>query len=490
MNESVAQALIKENPQIDIRIDAGSIERYSRDYSSFRIRPTAVVRVHSAEEATAAVRAAVESGLPVTARAGGSSVAGQCLGRGLIVDTSALESIEIDGDSVSCGCGVNLDRLNQELARKGRMIGPDVTSSDLARIGGLLSTNACGARSARYGRFADILLEAEVVWADGSKGLLQPGESPDWLRPGFAAIDERLEAALDGWPDQHRSYGGYRLDAYQRSRDALSLLPGSEGTLCLITWARLKTEPLPQRREIVVFEYQSILDALGTVQEISMTGASAVELLDSHVLNAAREKGKADFIGTGAGAVLLAEYLDSEEPIKQALGPDLATNLLSLDKSSLDAAWNLRKQALALTEDAYRVPIAFFEDPAVEPSRAREFCKSLLELMSHFGLDVVIYGHAAATCLHVRPLCDPADLELAAKLELAAPAVAELVREFGGAVTGEHGWGHSRSYLAPEALGSETYACFEEVKQAFDPEGVLNPGIIVGGAEPFTAFRP
>ena len=136
------------------------------------------------------------------------------------------------------------------------------------------------------------------------------------------------------------------------------------------------------------------------------------------------------------------------------------------------------------------MPIAFFEDPAVDPARARQFCESLLELLSHFGLDAVIYGHAAATCLHVRPLCDPADLELAARLELSAPAVAELVREHGGAVTGEHGWGRSRSYLARETLGSKTYECFEQVKRAFDPGGVLNPGIIVGGVEPFTVFRP
>ncbi len=490
MEDSNVQALIKENPQLDIRIDADSIERYARDYSSFRIRPAAVVRARHAEDVAAAVQAAVKYGLSVTARAGGSSVAGQCLGHGLIVDTSALEAIEIDEDSVHCGCGVNLDNLNRELARVGRTVGPDVTSSDMARVGGLLSTNACGARSTRYGRFGEILLEAQVVWADSGQELLRPGEVPGWLEPKLKKLDKGLSDGLESWPQQHRSYGGYRLDAYKRSRDALSLIPGSEGTLCLITGASLKTESLPKRREVVLLAFENILDALEVAPKVAETGASAVELLDSHIVAGARERGKMDFIGDDAQAVLLVEYLDSDHSAEELFEPELKRNLCSLGKQEREAAWSLRRQALSLVEDVGRVPIAFFEDPAVDPARAHRFCESLLELLSHFGLDTVIYGHAGATCLHVRPLCDPADLELAARLELSAPAVAELVREYGGAVTGEHGWGRSRSYLARETLGSETYSAFEQVKQAFDPEGVLNPGIIVGGVEPFTAFRP
>ena len=490
MDESVSQALVRENPKLDLCIDDDTIERYARDYSPFRIRPAAVAKAHDAEDVAAAICAASEQGAPVTARAGGSSVAGQCLGSGLVVDTSALESIEVEGDVVSCGCGVNLDELNSLLAKNGRTIGPDVTSSQWARVGGLLSTNACGARSIRHGRFGDILIEVDVVWADGGQDRLRPGEIPDWLKPGMQAVDECLDAALKNWPSQHRSYGGYRLDAYREHRDVLSLVPGSEGTLCVITGAKLKTVPLPERREIVMLEFESILDALEVVQEVSATGASAVELLDSHVLNGARAQGEVAFIGEDTGAILLVEYLDHDGPAGQILGSELAMRTRSLDGADAKSAWSLRRQALSLTTDVGRVPIAMFEDPAVEPSRARPFCESLLELLSHFGLEAVIYGHAAATCLHVRPLCDPADLELAARLELAAPAVAELVREHGGAVTGEHGWGHSRSYLAREALGSETYGCFEQVKRAFDPGGVLNPGIIVGGVEPFTVFRP
>lgn len=490
MDAAGIRSLAKECPQLDLRGDSDSVERYSRDSSSFRVEPAAVVIARGVEDVAVAVSAAAEHGLSVTARAGGSSVAGQCLGRGLVLDTSGIDWIEVGDGTVSCGPGAVLDRLNRELAKHDRQVGPDVTSSQWACVGGLIATNACGARSATYGRFGDILLEASVVWADGSEEVLRPGETPERLKTGLESVGDGLEDALESWPKQHRSYGGYRLDTFQKSRDAISLVPGSEGTLCLVTEAKLKTVPLPKERDLVLVEFDGLLDALDAAEALAATGASAVEILDSHVLAAARERGGADFLGEGAQAVLLVEYLDSERPAGGRLSEGLASRSRLLNGEEAESAWRMRMNALSLTTDVGRVPIAFFEDPAVKPGSAREFCESLLELLSHFGFEAVIYGHAAATCLHVRPLCDPADLSIAAKLELAAPAVAELVREFGGAVTGEHGWGLSRSYLARETLGKDIYGCFERVKAAFDPQGVLNPGIIVGGREPFTAFRP
>src|SRR5215213_9948336 len=168
--------------------DAETRALYARDASPFVVEPLAVCRARDADEVAACVATAASAGLPVTARAGGSSVAGQCLGAGWILDTSALGGVELDGDSVRAGAGVGLDGLNSALAADGVMIGPDVTSSQWARVGGLVGTNACGSRSLAFGRFGDALLEAEVVRADGSVWLLGRSD-PVW---------PALEAVLDG----------------------------------------------------------------------------------------------------------------------------------------------------------------------------------------------------------------------------------------------------------------------------------------------------
>ena len=172
---------------VDVAVDAETLGLYARDRSPFVVEPMAVARVRSGDEVAACVAAARALGVPVTARAGGSSVAGQCLGSGLVVDTSLLGGVEVDGSSVWAGAGVGLDALNSALGEV--MIGPDVTSSQWARVGGLVGTNACGSRSLAFGRFADVLLEAEVVRADGSVSILSRS-SASW--PALAAVLDGL----------------------------------------------------------------------------------------------------------------------------------------------------------------------------------------------------------------------------------------------------------------------------------------------------------
>src|SRR4051812_45399111 len=179
--------LVDQLRGVDVAVDAETLGLYARDRSPFVVQPLAVARVRSADEVAACVAAAASVGVPVTARAGGSSVAGQCLGSGLVVDTSALGRFSLEGDSVWAGAGVGLDSLNASLGDV--MIGPDVTSSQWARVGGLVGTNACGPRSLAYGRFGDALLEAEVVRADGSVSVLSRS-SESW--PSLLAVLDGL----------------------------------------------------------------------------------------------------------------------------------------------------------------------------------------------------------------------------------------------------------------------------------------------------------
>lgn len=485
MGKSLGEQIAACCPGIDVLFDDEGLDRFSRDESCFSIRPAAVARVRSSADAASAVQVAASNGASVTARAGGTSVAGQCLGQGIIVDTSAIDHARVEGDEVICGPGVVLDDLNRELAGTGRMIGPDTTSSAAAMVGGLVSTNACGSRSAIYGRFAGAVLEAEVITAKGAVERLTRGVVPTWLSDGIDELAGRVGLATYDWPKQPRSYGGYRLDAFAERGDALSLIPGSEGTLCLITEVRLATVPLPKRRLLSMAAFGSLDETLEAASICASSGAAAVELVDSHILEAARQNGMHIPSEGDTGALLLIEHLDWDEEDLRNLDRELGGRVEVLGGRAADEALKLRTSALSLVSGMGRMPLPLFEDPAVGPASLREFCDELAGLLRQLGLDAVIYGHADVGCLHVRPLCDPSQPGLTVKLRDAALSVAELVREFGGSITGEHGWGMSRSFLAQQALGEEAYECFQLVKQAFDPDGVFNPGVIVGGRDPF-----
>jgi FAD/FMN-containing dehydrogenase len=213
-------------------------------------------------------------------------------------------------------------------------------------------------------------------------------------------------------------------------------------------------------------EFGSLRAALDVAPECAATGASAVEVLDTHL--------------TGGAPVLLVEHLDDDVGRAALLPPPFDR----LGDEDADAAWAMRREALARLEAAGTSAIALFEDPAVAPERAGAFADDLLALLGGFGLDAVVYGHAAAGCLHVRPLVTPGDATLAGRLLRALGEVAELVRSYDGAITGEHGWGIARSHLVERAMGPDLYERCRAVKAAWDPAGVLNPGRIVDAEPP------
>ncbi|MDX6699564.1 MAG: hypothetical protein QOE65_2961 [Solirubrobacteraceae bacterium] len=475
---------------------------YARDRSPFALTPALAVAARDARDVARVVRAATAHGVALTARAGGSSVAGQCLGTGVVLDTSPLRGVELEGEDAWCAVGESLDDVNRALAPSGRAVGPDVTASDLARVGGMVGTNACGSRSLRYGRMGDAVRGVEGAWADGEPLSLGPGEVPARLAAGLARVADGLETDLDaGWPGYEpspgggppparhssggppparRSFGGYRLDAFAREGDALSLVPGSEGTLCVLTRVRLATVARPAARALVEVRAPSLRAALDRAPACAATGAAAVEVLDGHLLDAA---------GLDGAARLLVEYLDDPEGPRRLRAALPRDELVTLSGPDAARMWDLRRRALELLAARGPVPVAIFEDPAVAPERTGAFADDLLAALARRGLDrVVVYGHAGAGCLHVRPLCDPAEPDAGPRLLGALEDVAEVVARHGGALTGEHGWGLARSHLAPAALGAALYARCAAVKRAWDPGGVLNPGRIVDGRDPRDAW--
>jgi FAD/FMN-containing dehydrogenase len=315
---------------------------------------------------------------------------------------------------------------------------------------------------------ADALLSAEVVRADGSAEVLARGAAA-W--PELDVVRDGLGDALAGrWPRQHRRFGGYALDAFAERGDPLALVPGSEGTLCVVTRAQLATVPAPRERVVSRAEFASLRAALDTAPECAATGASAVEVLDTHL--------------TGSAPVLLVEHLDDDAGGARQLAPGFER----LGDEDGRAAWAMRREALKRLEAGGTSAIALFEDPAVAPERAGAFADDLLELLGRFGLDAVVYGHAAAGCLHVRPLVDRGEPGLGDRLLRALDEVAALVGSYEGAITGEHGWGLARSHLVRRALGPELYGRCEAIKRMWDPANTLNPGRIVDATRPTLAL--
>jgi FAD/FMN-containing dehydrogenase len=297
-----------------VRADPATRELYSSDASLFRRLPSAVLRAGHVDDLEVAMAAAAATGIPVTLRGAGTSLAGQALGTGLVIDTSALTECTIDPDRriARVGPGVVLDDLNRAAAASGLMFGPDVATGNRATLGGMISNNSAGARSVVHGLTADHVAGLEVVLADGSRARLARGsDAPERL--------ERCRPLADDWsgPSLMRRVSGYNLDALGGpSPDWPRVICGSEGTLALITAADLRLVPIPAACGLALIAFPGVDAALEAVVDLLPSDPSAIELLDAAMLDpdnrAPLTAVLADF-GRGAGALLVVEYSGSEE---------------------------------------------------------------------------------------------------------------------------------------------------------------------------------
>ena len=511
----------------EVRFDAVSRALYSTDASVYQIEPLGVAIVRSREDVLAALACARAHGCSVTARGGGTSQAGQAIGAGLQIDTSKyfnrLLEVNVEERWARVEPGIVLDELNAQLAPHRLRFAPDISTASRATIGGMISNNSSGARSVRYGKTIDHVLDLHVALADGSVVHLRP-LTPAELEAACAA--ETFEGAcyrtvrrmaarhaeeIDRrYPKILRRVGGYNLDAFTPDRagagepfNLAKLIVGSEGTLGLIVEARLNLVPLPKAKAVLTIEYDDLLDALGETPAILAHDPSAVEVMDHSILDHARENPALDalrraVLRTDCGALLCVElYGDSAQEILPRLNR-LESNIRARGVAShttravapADQAriWKLRESSLGLSMamkgDAKS--ISFVEDTAVAPEKLRDFIARFLEVIRRHGTTAGVYAHASVGCLHVRPVVNMKTAAGVEQFEAIANEVADLVLEFGGALSGEHGDGLVRGPFMARMFGSELYEAFRAVKQVFDPDGLFNPGKIVD-APPLTA---
>ncbi len=499
-----------------LRLDRMTRALYATDASMYQVEPVGVLLPRHTDDVQAAIEEAARFGIPVLPRGSGSSLAGSAVGAALVIDTSrwldGIGEINAEARTVTVGPGVVLDRLNAVLAPLGLMVGPDPASSSRATLGGMVGTNATGTHSVRYGSVVDHVRRIKAFLPDGTPvafGALDAagwqhklalgGTEGDLYRRLDALLAEHGDAVQRDTPGWWRRAGGYRLerllggggDGAGSTRNLAHLLCGSEGTLAFTTSVMLGLVEKPRRTALGVAHFESRRAALEAVEPILETDPAAVELFDRIALHRARAveeyRPKLHFVEGDPAALLIVEYYgdtDAELAAKLAeltrtLGGGTITTCL-LDAQIRDV-WDVRKVGLGLAMSA-RLPVqaqAFIEDAAVPVAHLPDYITRLEGVLAEAGTEAIVYAHASAGCLHVRPFLDIKRAADVAAMERVAAASADLVKEYGGIIASEHGDGLARSWLAQSFYGADLYAAYCAVKDAFDPERRFNPNRVV-----------
>jgi FAD/FMN-containing dehydrogenase/Fe-S oxidoreductase len=484
---------------------------YSTDASGYRVVPDVVLVAGAAEDLALACDVSARLGVPLVARGGASSLAGQAIGPGIMVDCFKLDGIlAIDPArrTALVQPGVIQASLNRAAARYGLEFGPDTSTVDQATIGGMVGNNSSGSRSILYGESVDKVLRIEAVLADGSSLTLSPCASADLagglqgtrgpqIARALSDIRERsAEQIRTGYPQTRRCTTGYNLRCLLAERpNPARLLAGSEGSLALFTELEIELDRRPDIRLGAALTFATIRAALEANLPILDTGPSAVELTDLAPLRASPNLNLyprlAPLLEDGGQAMLTVEYQGSEEEaragverLRRLAGELGADQVLYLeDPAGMAQAAALRRAVLPLLMGAPGAerPASIVEDTAVAPERLAAFVDDFQRLVAERGVRASFTGHASAGAMHIRPLLDQKTAAGVAALESIALAVSELVAEYHGAISGEHGCGRSRSWLLPRLFGAQLYAEMVALKDAFDPQRLLAPGNVIDG---------
>jgi FAD/FMN-containing dehydrogenase/Fe-S oxidoreductase len=499
----------------EVKFDAYTRHLFSRDASMYSIRPVGVVFPRDADDVVATVAAARDHGVPVIPRGAGTSLAGQTIGAGIVVDMSRHMSriLELDRDArvARVEMGVVQDQLNDAAARHGLMFGPDTSTSNRATLGGMIGNNSAGSGSVRYGMTIDHVRELSVVLSDASTAHFAPVDAATLATRAEAntlegtlyrelpQIVARNRGAIEkGFSGFWRRASGYRLDRLADSTpfDLAKFVVGAEGTLVVATEALVSLVPKPGTTIIAVGHFTSTPAAIAATQDALSCDPAAVELMDRTILDLSRQKIEYASLGSilegDPEALLFVTFTGDDK--QELLGR--MQRLTSLWKKhghgyhTLEAVtpaqqgslMKVRKSSLGLLMAASvgaRRPLAFVEDTAVDPKYLSEYTARFKDVLDHHEMEAGFYGHCSVGCLHIRPFVDLTKPGEVAKMRMVAEEIKDLVAEYGGVNSSEHGDGLARSEFNREIFGNELYEAMRQVKRVFDPGNVLNPGKIV-----------
>ena len=488
----------------DVRFDDLTRQLYATDASIYQIAPLGVAFPKTAEQASLVIHATADAGVSITPRGAGTSLVGNAIGEGLIVEFSRhnrqITDLDLEKRSVRVGAGVVLDQLNEFLKPHGFCFGPDVATSSRATLGGMIANNSSGARCPIYGTTSDHVLSLEIVLADGRVEKI--GASHQSLVCERAKIEKLVRAAstemTERWPPGLiKRWPGYGIERFLRvPNDLTHILAGSEGTLAAIFSAELKISPLPHEKGLGLIFFASVAEAMQATVELLDLKPAAIEHIDRPLLD--QTKGQLQFQAARdllemeskpCESILIVEfYEDVAERLSvlQSKKIGLRTKILT-DPAQMNMVWSVRKSGLSLLTGCIgpAKPVAFIEDAAVRPAQLPEYVRGLQSIMKPLGLTASYYGHAASGLLHVRPVLDMHNAADLKKFRQVADETSALVRQFKGSLSAEHGVGIARTEYMRGQLGNQLLEVMREIKRAFDPKNVFNPGkIFADGSEP------
>jgi FAD/FMN-containing dehydrogenase/Fe-S oxidoreductase len=520
-NADELEAALKKEIEGEVRFDQLTKKIYSVDASIFEIEPIGVVLPKNREEIIACVRIAKDFQVPVIARGAATGIAGGCIGKGLIIDTSKycnrILTIDYEQKSATVEPGVVQDQLNGVLKPGGYRLGPDTSTGNRATLGGMTANNSAGSRSLRYGKMVDSVEAVEMVLADGEVIEFGPAELAEKnsldTREGeiYRKIEEikhtYASEIIERFPNIPRRVSGYNLDELLKPGpvNLAKLITGSEGTLGVITKITVKISEQPLLEGQCLIFFNDLIEAMNHIPVILTWKLISLEMVDEQIIDMGRSspslRGKLGWLIHNPEVLFIAEFeANSEQELAFKLNAfevflkskeiGYATLCLN-DPQLMQEVRELRKSGLGLllSKRAYTRAIAFIEDISIPPEKLASFFSKFLIYLQLQGKTAGIYGHVGSGCMHIRPFMNLKEPDEIILLKQMMNFVSTLVLEHGGAMSGEHGDGLLRSYLNEKMFGEKIYQAFLEVKGVFDPENRMNPGKIVNGEFNSRNFR-
>jgi FAD/FMN-containing dehydrogenase/Fe-S oxidoreductase len=511
VGDSALAQRLKRELEGEVLFDAASRGRYSTDASIYQIEPVGVVVPKTERDARIALQIAVEEGIPVLPRGGGTSQCGQTVGAALVIDNSKylnqLVSFDKDTRTVVVQPGMVLDHLNAYLKPHGLWYPVDVSTSAQATLGGMAGNNSCGSRSIQYGNMVHNVAGIEAVMADGAEyafgdvpaDLSQLGGSAgyrDLVKKIGGIVAREAEEIEHRYPKVLRKVAGYNLDMLAAPAFNMAhLLVGSEGTLAYSKRLHLNLSPLPKHKTLGICHFPTFYRSMEAPQQIVKLKPVAVELVDRTMIELARSNPAFrpivdQCVKGDPEAILLVEFAGESREEQLAKLKQLVELMADfglpgsvvevVDPAIQREFWEVRKAGLniMMSMKGDGKPVSFIEDCAVPLEHLAAYTDRLTRVFEKHGTRGTWYAHASVGTLHVRPILNMRG-DGAKKMRAIAEEAAELVKEYKGAYSGEHGDGLVRSEWIAPFYGPKLVAAFEEIKSLFDPKGLLNPGKIV-----------
>jgi glycolate oxidase len=484
----------------EILSDSWSRDIYSVDASHYTIKPSVIVCPMDEYDIQKICQHGFSKNVSITARGAGTGLLGQSLSNNIVIDFTKYMNkiIEIGADYIIVQPGLVKGVVDKELKKKGKFLPPDPASSNYCTIGGMIANNSSGAHCLGYGSTIDFLQEINVIYSDGSVGFVYSNSNTSKFQDDKIAnllrlLSPYVSLIQQRYPKVSKNSCGYRLDAIidDQNFHPQKIFAASEGTLGIITSAKLKILDIPLYRCLLILGFEDLLSAMSVIPLILQFSPVALEMLDNTVIHQERGGGGGGStpqrLASNGGCLLFVEFAEDRligvdkklTDCKDRLSSKCAILESVTDEQSMTLIWGARKGALnrimKLTFGT-RKPIGLIEDTVVTPNLLYDHIRYLLQMYNDNKLDYVMYGHAGNGNLHTRPLIDINSQTEIKLIEGLAHKVFKRVIRAGGTITGEHGDGLARAKYVESLYGQEIFSLFRKVKKLFDPKFIMNPG--------------